>query len=165
MADEPLRYAEMVEDAMRGVVRQALTEAAERGLPGEHHFYIGFLTQAPEVEMPAPLRAQYPDEMTIVLQHQFWNLLVDEHGFSVDLSFGGKRESLYVPFSALTRFVDPSVEFGLQFGKGEGAPSAPEAGGMLSAPERQAEGPAEGEAGSEKPAGEKIVSLDSFRKK
>lgn len=170
MSDIPLYYESMVDAAMRSVVREALEEVAGLGLPGDHHFYITFKTDAAEVEMPAHLRAQHPEDITIVLQHQFWNLLVDEAGFSVDLSFSGKREHLYVPFKALVSFVDPSVEFGLQFAKktarvdGEG-----EAGSLLAAPQGEAEtaeGPKEsapGESGGE--SGDKVVSLDRFRKK
>ena len=154
MADTPLHYEKMVEDAMRGVTREALREVASRGIPGGHQIYIGFKTGAPEVEIPDHLRAQYPEEITIVLEHQFWDLSVDETGFSVGLAFGGKREHLQVPFAALTSFVDPSVDFGLQFaktGKAEGA--QPKAG--------KAEG--EAAAGGDG-AGEKVVSLDKFRK-
>ncbi|HSR56468.1 MAG TPA: ClpXP protease specificity-enhancing factor SspB, partial [Alphaproteobacteria bacterium] len=125
---------------------------------------------APEVEMPAYLRAQHPEEITIVLQHQFWNLLVDEVGFSVDLSFSGKREHLYIPFTALVSFVDPSAEFGLQFGKAAASRAeAEEPGALLAAPEGEqdqadsAVGDAPQGAGGNK--GEKIISLDQFRKK
>ncbi len=169
MSDTPLNYESMVEGAMRSVVREALQEVSERGLPGDHHFFITFKTGAPEVEMPAYLRAQHPDDITIVLQHQFWNLLVDEVGFSVDLSFGGKREHLYVPFKALVGFVDPTVEFGLQFTRKKGGAAAePEAGGLLAAPEDAAETPkaATGDGGQTSAGGaDKIVSLDQFRKK
>jgi hypothetical protein len=172
MADTPLHYEKMVEDAMRGVARNALQEAASHGLPGEHHFYIGFKTGAPEVEMPDHLRAQYPEEITIILQHQFWDLLVDEAGFSVGLAFGGKREQLYVPFAALTSFVDPSVDFGLQFARPETAPAresgaAPppaEKGKVPPTPETGAEANA-GEGAGEGEGAEKVISLDQFRKK
>ncbi|MDX1483936.1 MAG: ClpXP protease specificity-enhancing factor SspB [Alphaproteobacteria bacterium] len=170
MADSPLNYEQMIEDAMRGVAREALREVARHGLPGDHHFYITFKTGAPEVEMPAALRAQYPEEITIVLQHQYWNLLVDEAGFSVDLAFGGKRQSLYVPFAALVSFVDPSVDFGLQFVKSEAAGTAPaEAGAKPQAARPGAEdgGPSakEAETGASEAGGDKVVSLDKFRKK
>lgn len=175
MAESPLNYERMVQDAMRGVVRDALQEAASHGLSGDHHFYIGFKTGAPEVELSKRLRAQYPEEMTIVLQHQYWDLMVDEVGFSVGLSFGGKREHLFVPFAALTSFVDPSVEFGLQFAERSEAKAPASDGGAKPAP-------TEGTASPEKPAaaeiaevpdagksegegGDKIVSLDQFRKK
>lgn len=174
MADTPLHYEKMVEDAMRGVARNALQEAASDGLPGEHHFYIGFKTGAPEVEMPAHLRAQYPEEITIILQHQYWDLMVDELGFSVGLAFGGKRERLYVPFAALTSFVDPSVDFGLQFAKTGAAPESGETpageSGETPPPAERGEVPPTPEAGEEPNAGsaeggEKVISLDRFRKK
>lgn len=178
MSDHPLQYERMVEDAMRRVMRDALREAADHGLPGDHHFYIGFRTDAPGVRLSLALKAQYPDVMTIVLQFQFWNLTVTRSGFSVELSFGGKRERLQVPFSAVTRFVDPSVEFGLEFAGAPGladtaADAAPEPAGEA-APEATTIGvPApETEAGGEQDEGakggkgaEKVVSLDSFRKK
>lgn len=171
MADSPLNYEKMVQDAMRSVARSALQEIAAHGLPGDHHFYIGFRTGVPEVEMPAHLRAQYPDEMTIILQHQYWDLLVDDVGFSVGLAFGGKREQLFVPFAALTSFVDPSVEFGIQFTRPEaaGEPLDSESG---AAPPEAAPG-AEPEAGKNQSAGpgdegesgDKVIPLDRFRKK
>jgi hypothetical protein len=199
MADTPLHYEKMVENAMRGVARDALQEAASHGLPGEHHFYIGFKTGAPEVEMPDHLRAQYPEDITIILQHQYWDLLVDEAGFAVGLAFGGKREQLYVPFAALTSFVDPSglafggkreqlyvpfaaltsfvdpsVDFGLQFAKTETGPESGETpaheSGEAPPPAERGEVPPTAEAGEEPDAGkgeggEKVISLDQFRKK
>jgi hypothetical protein len=115
MSEEGLRYDSMVENALRGVVRRALAYAAERGLPGDHHFYISFRTTHPGVDIPAALRARYPEEMTIVLQHQFWGLDVGEEAFGVTLSFSDVPERLTVPFAAITAFADPSVRFGLQF--------------------------------------------------
>lgn len=112
---EELRYDKMVEEALRGVVRDSLVFAAEHGLPGEHHFYITFRPHHPDVEMADHLKARHPDEMTIVLQHQFWDLDVTEDGFSVTLSFSGKPERMVIPFSSVTGFADPSAKFGLQF--------------------------------------------------
>jgi hypothetical protein len=174
MSGKPFDYDRMIEEAMRGVARTALIEAAEHGLPGEHHFYISFRTDADGVEIPAQLHAQYPEEMSIVIQHQFWDLFVDEEGFSVTVAFGGKRRHLHIPFDALTGFVDPHVNFGLQFGKTapEGL-TAPEEHGALPGPSGAA--PPAGEAtaqdaNDEKPArpeevSDKVVPIDRFRKK
>jgi hypothetical protein len=115
MAKDWLRYDRLVEDALRSVVRRALLEVAANGLPGDHHFYLTFHTQDPGVGLSPALRAQYPKEMTIVLQHQFWGLDVTEEGFTVKLSFGGVRETLVIPFQSVISFADPSVKFGLQF--------------------------------------------------
>jgi hypothetical protein len=115
MAVDHIRYDLLTQQALRGVVRTVLVDAAKNGLPGEHHFYIAFNTQAPGVHMSARLREQYPQEMTIILQHQFWDLTVDNEGFEVGLSFGGVPERLEIPFEAVKGFFDPSVQFGLQF--------------------------------------------------
>ena len=123
MADDVLRYDEMVERALRDVARQALVEVAENGLPGNHHFYLSFRTDAAGVDMPAQLRAQHPAELTIVLQHQFWDLAVAEDAFTVTVSFNQQPNQLTVPFGALLSFVDPAVNFGLQFN----VPEEPEA--------------------------------------
>ena len=114
MADQ-IRYDLLTQHALRGVVRSVLTETAKKGLPGDHQFYISFDTRAEGVRLSDRLRAQYPDEMTIILQHQFWDLKVNEEGFEVGLSFGGVPERLSVPFDAINGFFDPSVQFGLQF--------------------------------------------------
>ena len=114
MADQ-IRYDLLTQQALRGVVRSVLADTAKKGLPGEHHFYISFDTRADGVRMSDRLRAQYPDEMTVILQHQFWDLKVSEEDFEVGLSFGGVPERLAVPFEAINGFFDPSVEFGLQF--------------------------------------------------
>ena len=126
-----IRYDLLTQQALRSVVRDVLAEAAKKGLPGDHHFYISFGTHADGVRISDRLRAQYPEEMTIILQHQFWDLTVTDTGFEVGLSFGGIPEKLLVPFEAITGFFDPSVQFGLQFeelGEGEeaaqGAPGA-----------------------------------------
>ena len=110
-----IRYDLLTQQALRGVVRNVLSEAAKKGLPGEHHFYVSFDTQAEGVRLSDRLKAQYPEQMTIILQHQFWDLEVDEDSFSVGLSFGGVPEKLHVPFEAIKGFFDPSVQFGLQF--------------------------------------------------
>lgn len=115
MAKDILRYDLMVQEALKGVVRKILTEAGRDGLPGDHHFYITFRTPAPGVRLSQRLRDKHPDEMTIVLQHQFWDLNVSEHAFEVGLSFSGVPERLLVPFDAITTFFDPSVQFGLKF--------------------------------------------------
>jgi uncharacterized protein len=115
MTTDHMRYDLLVQDALRGVVRKVLGDAGRNGLPGEHHFFVSFRTDAPGVRISAALRTRYPEEMTIVLQHQFWDLGVTEHAFEVGLSFKGVPERLLVPFDALTGFVDPSVQFGLKF--------------------------------------------------
>jgi len=153
-----MRYEAMAQDALRGVVKTALKRAAApEGLPGAHHFYITFKTEAAGVSGPADLLGKYPDEMTIVLQHQYWDLAPGETFFSVTLQFGGQPKRLSVPYAAVTRFYDPSVQFLLQFEPPVGLESAnsePEATDVAD-PETPA--PGDGEA--------KIVSLDQFRKK
>lgn len=158
MTQDFLEYPRLVEHALRGVVRSALSIAAEGGLPGLHHFYITFRTRSPGVDIGDRLLAQYPDEMTIVVEHQYWDLTVAEDRFSVTLSFGGVHETLTVPFEAVTAFVDPSVKFGLQFGAaGEVAPDT--------APQPPPAGPGEPDAGPDKGGDAEIVALDTFRKK
>ena len=159
MARNGLRYDLMMDEAMRGVVRSALTEAAENGLPGDHHFYISFRTDWPGVEIPEHLRAKYPQEMTIVLQHQFWGLEVAEDGFTVTLSFSQNRERLSIPLAAVTVFADPAAKFTLQFQGQRTAPAAP--GPRLVPPAK----PEDGAESEEKPAESKVVTLDAFRKK
>ena len=127
MATDHIRYDVLARDALRGVLRRVLTDAAEHGLPGEHHFFITFLSTADGVKLSPRLLAQYPEEMTIILQHQFWDLVVTEDRFEVGLSFGGIPERLVVPFAAIKSFLDPSVQFGLQFEPSEAATEAPAA--------------------------------------
>jgi len=115
MAVDHIRYDILAQEALRGVVRTVLADAAKHGLPGEHHFYITFKTRAEGVRLSPRMLAQYPQEMTIVLQHQFWDLVTTEDGFEVGLSFGGIPERLSIAFAAIKGFYDPSVEFGLQF--------------------------------------------------
>ena len=158
-----LRYDRMVEQALRGVVREALAVAASKGLPGAHHFYITFRTRLPGVAVPDYLAERYPDEMTIVLEHQFWDLEITEEGFSVTLSFQNKPEHLNVPFAAITAFADPSVKFGLQFqtATGEEAPASAPAPIIPTVPDAPA---AKSKPAAETKSGE-VVTLDSFRKK
>jgi uncharacterized protein len=187
-----IRYDLLTQKALRGVVRDVLAEAARKGLAGDHHFLISFDTRAEGVRISERMRAQYPEEMTIVLQHQFWDLTVDERGFEVGLSFGGVPEKLAVPFAAVKGFFDPSVQFGLQFeevseGDAEPAPApaepaakpaskkrlppaaVPAAGPATSVPAVPA-APAAADADKpEKPdtpsGGGEVVRLDRFRKK
>src|ERR1700689_1970619 len=128
MATDHIRYDVLARDALRGVLRRVLADAAEHGLPGEHHFFITFLSTAEGVKLSPRLLAQYPEEMTIILQHQFWDLTVLEDRFEVGLSFGGIPERLVVPFNSIKSFFDPSVQFGLQFEPSDTAPEAPAAG-------------------------------------
>src|SRR5262249_18033010 len=145
----------------------ALAEAAQRGLPGDHHFYVTFHTDQSGVGMADWLRQQYPQEMTIVLQHQFWDLKVDDERFAVTLSFGGRHERLNVPLSAVTAFADPSVKFGLQFEAGdEESRKSPGKGGSATAkPGAQIAAPAQSSEDADSPKGADVVTLDSFRKK
>jgi uncharacterized protein len=115
MPTDHLRYDLLAQQALRGVVQRVLSDAAKNGLPGDHHFYISFDTRMPGVRISPRLREKYPEEMTIVLQHQFWDLIVAEHGFEVGLSFNGVPERLVVPYEAIKGFFDPSVQFALQF--------------------------------------------------
>jgi hypothetical protein len=121
MANKDLiRYDLLVQDALKGVVRRVLIDAGKDGLPGEHHFYISFRTDFPGVRISNRLRDKYPQEMTVVMQHQFWDLIITEHTFEVGLSFSGVPERLLIPFDALTGFFDPSVQFGLKFDSPDG---------------------------------------------
>src|SRR3954465_980004 len=116
MPVDHIRYDILVQEALRGMVRDVLADAAKnKGMPGEHHFFITFDTTAEDVQLSPRLRAQYPEEMTVVLQHQFWDLKVTDEAFEVGLSFGGVPERLLVPFDAIKAFADPSVQFTLQF--------------------------------------------------
>jgi hypothetical protein len=139
MATDHIRYDVLARDALRGVLRRVLADAAEHGLPGEHHFFITFLSTADGVKLSPRLLAQYPEEMTVILQHQFWDLVVSEDRFEVGLSFGGIPERLVVPFNAIKSFFDPSVQFGLQFEPADAAADAPEATGAPSAEGAQGE--------------------------
>ena len=157
--DSLLPYDLWAEEAMRGVALRALQYASREGMPGQHHFYVSFRTDHPGVSIPARLLSQYPEEMTIVLQHQFWDLNVDEAAgrFSVGLSFGGVASTLVIPFSALTAFADPHAQFGLRFRASPATVN--EEAAALEMPEPATETPA---APEEKP---QVVSLDAFRKR
>jgi hypothetical protein len=169
MAVDLMRYDLLVQDALRGVVRKVLGDMARDGLVGEHHFYITFRTHARGVRLSSRMRELYPDEMTIILQHQFWDLSVSDHAFEVGLSFKNVPEMLHIPFDAITRFSDPAAGFDLEFKLDveTGETSANDAGAPAeiaaadSAKPKDAEAPRE--AGDK--ARDKIVSIDAFRKK
>jgi len=155
-----LRYDRWIEDALKSVVRKALTHCKEHGLPGEHHFYITFATNHPDVILPDHLRAQYPEEITIVIEHEFWDLEVTDAYFSVVLSFNDIKSPIHVPFETITGFADPSVKFGLQF--------------KMELMDDLEEDPEDSDAAREAPADEEsekseddnnVVALDAFRKK
>jgi len=177
MATDHIRYDLLAQAALRGVLRTVLADVAKNGLPGEHHFNISFATAAPGVRLSERMRAQYPDVMTIVLQHQFWDLAVGEDAFEVGLSFGGVPERLAVPFDAVTAFVDPAVQFGLQFeveaaATGDAnAPAKPAEKPAAPAPRLPAAESRPEAASAAQPAppgpegGGQVVSLDRFRKK
>ena len=155
MALDLFQYNRMVERAMRSVVREALTRVAKDGLPGPHHFYISFRTGFPGVRISDALKSRFPDDMTIVLQHQFWGLAVHKDDFEVTLTFSGVQEKLTIPFAAITGFVDPSVKFGLQF--------QPDLEAAATREQRTAPGKPTPPTLPEGPA--EIVALDAFRKK
>ena len=193
MPVDHIRYDILAQAALRGVVRTVLVDAAKKGLPGEHHFKITFATTAPGVRLSERMRGQYPEEMTIVLQHQFWDLAVTEQAFEVGLSFGSVPERIAVPFEAVTAFYDPAVQFGFQFETIE--PAGVIAGDNTAAAGQTAESPTGSSAtlptaeprpdslpGSSSPAtpadalapvapardsspGGEVVRLDRFRKK
>jgi uncharacterized protein len=183
MAKDELGYDRIVERQLRGVAREVLLQVGAKGLPGEHHFYVTFRTDFPGVTIGPNLKEQFPKEITIVLQHQFWGLEVTDEAFSVTLSFGGKHERLHVPFEALVSFTDPSVRFGLQFelknnqqvdlaGDSKTGGDAKTATGSapIALPKAEARpslpgmGPSAANPGEgEKPA--TVIALDSFRKK
>ncbi|MGH6770226.1 MAG: SspB family protein [Xanthobacteraceae bacterium] len=186
MAVDHIRYDILAQEALRGVVRTVLVDAATKGLPGEHHFYIAFDPRADGVTLSERMRAQYPEEMTVVLQHQFWDLVVTEDRFEVGLSFGGIPERVVVPFAAIKSFVDPSVQFGVQFDQMDEAEAASEDDAAptaeAAAPQETPHPPAEHKHGrivpelptptpanpsDDKPAsgGGEVVRFDRFRKK
>jgi hypothetical protein len=169
MATDHIRYDVLARDALRGVLRRVLADAAENGLPGEHHFFITFLSTAEGVKLSPRLLAQYPEEMTVILQHQFWDLVVTEDRFEVGLSFGGIPERLVVPFNSIKSFFDPSVQFGLQFEPSD-PPAEPAAKNLPAAPAPAALGaPVPATEKKEEPTkpteGAEVVRLDRFRKK
>jgi uncharacterized protein len=188
MAVDLIRYDLLVQDALRGAVRKVLSGAARDGVPGDHHFYIGFRTHARGVRLSSRMRELYPDEMTIVLQHQFWDLSVTGEAFEVGLSFQNKPEMLFIPFDAVTRFADPSVGFELRFAVEDEAAGVRDTGSSpletapASALEPVAQAPplpeakpakqtkkaseaAEGAAAKPQMGEPKVVSIDAFRKK
>jgi hypothetical protein len=168
MAEDLIRYDVLAQDALRGLVRKVLSEVAHTGLPGDHHFFITFDTRHPGARLSSRVRAQYPGEMTIVLQHQFWDLKVTEQAFEVGLSFKGVPEHVHIPFEAITSFVDPHASFGLKFDPEARLASAPGEQALrspapITLPTPLVEPtPAEPEK-PQAPAG--VVSLDAFRKK
>ena len=176
MPVDHIRYDILAQTALRGVVRTVLADAAKKGLPGDHHFKITFNTGAPGVQLSERMRTRYSQEMTIVLQHQFWDLAVNEQGFEVGLSFGGVAERVAVPFEAVTAFYDPAVQFGFQFetiDAAEANAEPPDAG----KPRAPAPQPAAAEnaqealpslpaaSANESGSGGEVVRLDRFRKK
>ena len=167
MADDLMNYASLAQQALRGVVRLALRKVEREGLPGEHHFFIAFSTTHPGVVISERLRGRYPEEMTVVLQHQFWNLGVREREFQVELSFDNIPERLVVPFAAIKGFLDPHVQFGLQFEIGAETEDAmlEAAAGASALPEVVAEAAAEPPAAPASNDDAKVVSIDAFRKK
>lgn len=158
MSQDFLNYPMMIDSAMRTVVREVMKRVQAEGLPGDHHFYISFNTQFAGVKMSDHLRAKYPKEITIVMQHQFWDFKVDDQQFQVTLSFGGAPEKLVVPFAALTAFADPSIKFALQF---QTIIFETE----LVADNSDGEGSADNVATIASDGASKIISLDAFRKK
>jgi len=177
MPEDQIRYDILAQDALRGVMRKVLGEVSRTGLPGNHHFFITFLTNAPGVRISSRLRERYPEQMTIVLQFQYWDLKVTDSGFEVGLSFSDTPEKLEVPFSAVRGFYDPSVNFELEFDVKTDLPiPLPTAETAEVKPKEKklkpvvvpASPPADGEPSAETPAagkGADVVSLDSFRKK
>ncbi|MGA7713700.1 MAG: ClpXP protease specificity-enhancing factor SspB [Rhizomicrobium sp.] len=170
MAKDYIGYQALTDAALRGVVRDALRRIEKQGLIGSHHFYLTFKTHFPGVEIPNFLREQYPDEMTIILQHQFWGLKVKEEQFEVALTFRKLPATLVIPFPALTKFFDPGVQFGLEFksADGEAKPGGltPVSAPQAAAEQNQTKDETPPEGAPEKPAAPgEVVSLDSFRKK
>ncbi|WP_196257741.1 SspB family protein [Pelagibacterium limicola] len=160
MAEDQIRYDILTQEALRGVVKKVLGEVARTGLPGDHHFFISFVTQAPGVRISQRLIAQYEKDMTIVLQNQYWDLKVSDTGFEVGLSFDGQNETLFIPFSAMKGFFDPSVQFGIQFEVAEAPATHVETIIETADPDDDNDPDPAPE-----PSGEKVVSLDAFRKK
>lgn len=166
MVKDLIGYETLVDNAMRGVVREALRHVHERGLLGNHHFYLTFKTHDPGVEIPDHLKERFPDEMTIVLQNQFWDLKVGDEKFEVTLSFQKLPATLVVPYAALTGFADPGIKFGLQF-RNASAPVANEVKSVAeeTAPPSPPEGEQTAEADKTASGESQVVSLDQFRKK
>jgi uncharacterized protein len=165
MATDHIRYDVLARDALRGVLRRVLTDAAEHGLPGEHHFFITFLSTAEGVKLSPRLLAQYPEEMTVILQHQFWDLTVTEDRFEVGLSFGGIAERLVVPFNSIKSFFDPSVQFGLQFEPADAPAASLPAVPAAAAPTVPTPAVENKDEPAKPSEGAEVVRLDRFRKK
>jgi uncharacterized protein len=173
MATDLIRYDLLAQAALRGVLRTVLADVAKKGLPGEHHFNISFNTTAPGVRLSERMRKQYPQVMTIVLQHQFWDLTVGEDAFEVGLSFGGAPERVAVPFDAVTAFLDPAVQFGLQFETMEAqaedaSPAKEQEPAALLPAQSKADAlpaPAPEPEPEKREGGAEVVRLDRFRKK
>ncbi|HSZ10659.1 MAG TPA: ClpXP protease specificity-enhancing factor SspB [Rhizomicrobium sp.] len=171
MTKDYIGYQALTDAALRSVVRDAIRRVEEQGLIGSHHFYLTFKTQFPGVDIPDFLREQYPDEMTVILQHQFWGLKVTDERFEVTLSFRKVPATLSIPFAAMTAFFDPGVQFGLQFRGSEDQEGSTALPRQMNAP--VSGDPKEGEKSADASAGEapptaaagEVVSLDSFRKK
>jgi hypothetical protein len=154
-------YGNLMHDAMRGLIRKVLLDVADRGLPGNHHFFITFDTSHPDAELADWLSDRYPGEMTVVMQHWYDNLEVTDEGFSVTLNFGDAPEPLYIPYDAIRTFVDPSVEFGLRFEQQEGEDADEDDTATVDAAE---DNPPKTPVTEDKAKDAEIVSLDSFRK-
>lgn len=167
MDKDLLRYDRMVEAALRGVVREAIARVAGFGLPGGHSLYITFKSEFPGVDMPDWLKAQYPEAMTIVLEHQFWDLAAEEETFGVTLSFKGRRQRITVPYAALTAFHDPGVQFGLRFDQSQEGEekTAAQAGKSVAAPTPLPAPAAKPEPAAADAKTAQVVNLESFRKK
>lgn len=174
MTQETIDYPGLIDSAMRNVVREALIHVDKFGLPGEHHFFISFQTNFPGVSISPQLKSRYPEEITIVVQHQFWDLKITDTQFSIMLSFNNIPEKLVVPFEALTAFADPSIKFGLQFHGKKFAASAQADEAMAcpatgrTANEKPSMAAFEEDAPSEESAAandEKVISLEAFRKR
>jgi len=172
MPTDHIRYDVLTSEAMRGVLRKVLGDVATQGLPGDHHFFITFLSNAEGVKLSPRLLAQYPKEITIILQHQFWDLAVFDERFEVGLSFGGVAERLVIPFSALKSFMDPSVGFDLQFNVVETLATEPPPPVVAPSPNPipiatalAAEKPEGDDPTTPEPGGGAVVRLDRFRKK
>ncbi len=168
MPTDLIRYDLLVQDALRSVVRRVLTDTARSGLPGEHHFNIAFKTKAPGVAVPPSIRSRFPDEMSIILQHEFWDLVVKDETFEVSLNFSRKPERLIVPFDAITGFTDPSVPFGFKLEpRVSEKPAEPQsAPAPAASPSGAKSGAAQPAEKAPEPAGAaKVVSIDAFRKK
>lgn len=168
MPEDQIHYPALIDQAMRGVVREVLRQVQTGGLPGSHHFYISFSSSHSGVKMSDQLRTKYPKDITIVLQHQFWDFKVEDRQFHVTLSFGGMPEKLTVPFAALTAFADPSIKFGLQFQQPEvSAASVPDSANsdVVTASHKKSSLPAISDEEEPIADEDKIISLDSFRKK